>query len=83
MTAKSETSVVQGGSVTSIETRIANDFRAHEVDAQKREAMEAIRARLKDTADFIARNVPTGREQATALTKLEETMFWANAGISR
>ena len=27
--------------------------------------------------------VPPGRELAVALTKLEEVMFWANAGIAR
>lgn len=27
--------------------------------------------------------VPDGREKATAITKLEEFMMWANAGIAR
>ncbi len=27
--------------------------------------------------------VPKGREQALAITKLEEVMFWGNAGIAR
>lgn len=27
--------------------------------------------------------VPDGREKATALTKTEEAMMWANAGIAR
>ncbi len=27
--------------------------------------------------------VPKGREQSVALTKLEEMMFWGNAGIAR
>ena len=27
--------------------------------------------------------VPQGRERALALTKLEETIMWANAGIAR
>jgi len=27
--------------------------------------------------------LPEGREQALALTKIEEALFWANAGIAR
>ena len=27
--------------------------------------------------------VPPGREQSLAITKIEEAMFWANAGIAR
>ncbi len=28
-------------------------------------------------------NVPDSREKSMAITKLEEVMFWANAGIAR
>lgn len=42
-----------------------------------------MRTRCLVMAEFIAKTVPVGREQATALTKLEEVMFWANAGIAR
>lgn len=38
---------------------------------------------LHGAAVQIATLVPPGREQSTALTKLEEAMFWANAGIAR
>lgn len=34
-------------------------------------------------AEFIESNVPPSREQALALTKVEEAIMWANAGIAR
>jgi hypothetical protein len=34
-------------------------------------------------ASLIVERVPGGREQALALTKLEEVVMWANAGIAR
>jgi len=37
----------------------------------------------KALAIFIATNVPDSREQALALTHLEDTIMWANAGIAR
>jgi len=42
---------------------------------------------LRSTAEVLAldilKQVPQGREQALALTKLEEAIMWANAGIAR
>lgn len=34
-------------------------------------------------AERINLEVPEGREKALAITKLEEVVFWANAGIAR
>jgi len=34
-------------------------------------------------AKVIRKEVPEGREQALALTKIEEALFWSNAGIAR
>lgn len=43
--------------------------------------------RLRDTAKAFAylidELVPNGREKALAMTKLEEVVMWANAGIAR
>lgn len=42
-----------------------------------------IRGACKRLAVGIAGLVPAGREQSLALTKVEEAMMWANAGIAR
>ena len=42
-----------------------------------------VRAHIRYAAKTVLRVVPPGREQSLAITKLEEAMFWANAGIAR
>jgi hypothetical protein len=44
---------------------------------------EAIRAAAKELSYQIIQLTPKCREQALALTKLEEMVFWANAAIAR
>lgn len=44
---------------------------------------EQLRATGKTLAYMIKNLVPNSREQSLALTKLEEVIFWANAGIAR
>ena len=48
------------------------------------EAHQTVRNTLLEAADTIVgvTGAPS-REQSTALTKLEEAMFWANAAIAR
>jgi hypothetical protein len=59
-------------------------FAFHPADtAEKREQHETIRGASHPHAPRIDEALPDGREKATALTKLEEAMFWANAGIAR
>lgn len=43
----------------------------------------ALRDAAKAYAELIVAYTPTGREQALAMTKLEETVMWANAAIAR
>lgn len=42
-----------------------------------------LRRRAKDFALTIADYCPVSREQALAITKLEECVMWANAAIAR
>lgn len=46
-------------------------------------AHEATRSLIGDLADRFNELLPEGREKALVMTKLEETMFWANASIAR
>lgn len=44
---------------------------------------QLVKAYLKRAADVVNERVPDGREKSTAMTKIEEAMFWANAGLAR
>ncbi|MEO0476772.1 MAG: SMC-Scp complex subunit ScpB, partial [Planctomycetota bacterium] len=45
--------------------------------------LEEIRELMSSCMKAVLDVVPEGREQALALTKLEEALFWFNAGIAR
>lgn len=62
---------------------IENRFSFHPADQEKGELHEELRDVCKEVAYTIERVVPTGREQALALTNLEQAMMWGNAGIAR
>lgn len=63
---------------------LAHRFQFHPADSDnKKEAHEAVREVCLRAADEIALLVPEGRELSTSITKLEEAMFWANAGLAR
>ncbi|MFJ2909369.1 hypothetical protein ACIO8F_08025 [Streptomyces sp. NPDC087228] len=50
---------------------------------EKRDAHGSIRQACRRLADHINETCPDGREKATALTKVEEAMFWANGALAR
>lgn len=65
------------------ETEVTRRFTAHQPESWQIAAMEECRGRCQDLALWIISVVPPGREQALALTQLEQVMFDANAGIAR
>lgn len=80
---EAQTAKTAGPAPTPLQQRIANDFEYHAPTEGDVEIMRTIRSELGQIAQYIAAHVPGGREQSTALTKLEEAMMWANAGIAR
>ena len=52
-------------------------------DEERRMDHESIRLAGLKAAQLVDAKVPDGREKSLALTKLEEAVFWANAGLAR
>ena len=52
-------------------------------DALDVERYQEVRGRAKELAFFFNTACPDSRELSTAITKLEEAVFWANASIAR
>jgi hypothetical protein len=63
--------------------RIENNFTYHPPITGQQERYETIRNKAKELAYLIADMTPASREQAVAFTKIEESVFWANAAIAR
>lgn len=62
---------------------IDNNFTAHKSDENRVASMIVIRAEGKEFAKCGAAHCPEGRELSIARTKIEEAVFWLNAGIAR
>lgn len=63
---------------------LINRFKFHPADTEKKaQAHEKVRQLCLNAAVYLNDLVPEGREKALALTKMEEVMFWANAGLAR
>lgn len=52
-------------------------------DDEKRDAHTSVRQACRRLADFLNETLPDGREKSVAITKVEEVMFWGNAGLAR
>lgn len=63
--------------------RIGNDFTYHTPKLGQPELYSTIREKARDLALLVASVTPEGREQALALTNLEQCVFWAIAAIAR
>ncbi|ASA26382.1 hypothetical protein B9T62_18415 [Paenibacillus donghaensis] len=62
---------------------IENNFSYHSPKEGQPEKYQSIRDMAKELAYLIEEMVPNGREKSLAMTNLEQSVFWANAGISR
>lgn len=61
-----------------------NRFEYHPpLTEDRRLAHETVRHMCRELAHHVDEVVPDGREKALAVTKIEEVMFWANAGLAR
>ena len=63
--------------------RIDRDFAYHSVGADQQGRMAELRERFTSLAHTVNGFVPAGREQEVAITRLEEALFFCNAGIAR
>ncbi len=63
--------------------KIEMAFTYHTPNNRQVEKYAEIRDKAKELAYMIAQLVPDSREQSLAITKLEECVMWANAGIAR
>lgn len=62
---------------------IRHNFSYHSPKEGQPEKYISIRSHARDLAVHIHRDCPDSREKSLALTKLEETVMWANAAIAR
>jgi hypothetical protein len=62
---------------------LKNRFTYHGPKGDQQERYEFLRATALGLAITISEKVPAGRERSLALTNLEQSIFWANAGIAR
>lgn len=62
---------------------IENNFTYHPPQPGQPEIYQQVRDAAKILAYLIEALVPEGRERSLAWTNLEQTVFWANAGIAR
>jgi hypothetical protein len=63
--------------------RVENDHVFHPASASSADRYRGIRGHAQELAHHLIDVVPPGRELSNALTRLEEVVFHANAGIAR
>ena len=62
---------------------IENNYIYHAPKEGQPEIYQSLRDKARELAILIQSTVPESREKSLAFTKLEEAVFWANAGIAR
>jgi hypothetical protein len=63
--------------------RIENNFTYHSPNDKQQQIYQSIRSKAKELAYLIQDLVPESREKSLAMTKLEESVMWANAAVAR
>ena len=63
--------------------RIENTFMYHAPKDGQQDKYRAIREEAKTFAYLLIESCPPSRELSLAITKLEETVMWANSAIAR
>jgi len=63
--------------------QVENNFMYHSPQSDQPERYVELREKGKELAMMILAHTPPSREQAIALTKLEECVMFANAAIAR
>ena len=64
-------------------SQIENNFRYHSPKEGQPEKYTQLREKAKELAYLIEELAPQSREKSLAMTKLEESVMWANASIAR
>ena len=62
---------------------IENRFTYHSPKPGQPEIYKSIRDKARELVELINAQAPEGREKSLAVTKIEEAVMWANAGIAR
>lgn len=63
--------------------KLENAFVYHAPKPDQPPRYVGLRDLAKDLAYMISKNCPPSRERSLAITKLEESVMWANASIAR
>ena len=66
-----------------MDKQIENNFTYHAPKEGQPEKYETLRAQAKSLALAINLLCPDSREKSLAITKLEESVMWANASVAR
>lgn len=64
-------------------TQLENNFKYHSPKVGQHTKYTEIRNTAKEFALLVDELVPNSREKSLAMTKIEEAVMWANAGIAR
>lgn len=62
---------------------LEKNFTYHAPTEEQKEIYKNIRKMAHDYAEYIQKVSSQSRELSLALTKIEESVMWANAGIAR